>query len=151
MNQQTVMIEQVNEMGPGEVARDSFTYPLEFMDLQPGETQTKTFTIQADSAFFVHNQVQFTDTGSPQDASSREIPVCKIMITDTGTGRQLYAEAVSLASQFGTAELPYILPRPKYFLSRATVEVSITNISSGTTYPRIMLAFNGEKIYFKGI
>lgn len=152
-DQKTYSVEEINRAtDAGEVARDSFSYALEFTNLVPNQSQTKAFNIQADSAFMVHNQTQVTTVASPagQTQSSRVIPLVNIMIIDTGTGRQLFAGAVPVSSQFGTAELPYILPRPKFFMSRATISVEVTNIST-VTYERLQLQWNGEKIFFRGM
>lgn len=151
-NTRTYSIEQIEQAAVNnEVARDAFTYNLVFENLLAGQSQTKSFNIQADSAFMVHNQTQMTvQAAGGQTESTRVLPVVNIMVIDTGTGRQLYSAAVPVISQFGTAELPYILPRPKFFMSRATVSVEVTNVSN-VVYQRLELQWNGEKIYFKGM
>jgi len=69
-----------------------------------------------------------------------------ILIQDTGSGRNLMNQAVPVASIFGgTGSLPFILPRQRIFVARATVSVTITNISAADDIESLRLSFVGEK------
>lgn len=133
---------------PDTVQRSDFAYSVRFPELVPGQTATSQIQIQADSDFLTHNQTMFVDVdGAAQVSSTREVPLCSVMLIDTGSGRQLYNEPLSIGSQFGTGELPYILPRPRYLFARATLQVQVTNYSAATTYKNLYLVFNGEKVF----
>lgn len=131
---------------PDTVTQDEFTYGITFHDLAPNERASGQIIIQADADFLIHNQTQYS--GGPTDAE-RVIPELMVMLTDSGSGRKLFSEPVPIDCVFGSGQLPYILPLPKYMLARAILEVEVTNVSVLTTYPSVSLAFNGVKVFNK--
>lgn len=130
---------------PDTVTQDEFTYGVTFLNLLAGERRSQSVIIQADSDFLIHNQTQYSGGATE---SARVIPDLMVMLTDTGSGRRLFSEPVPLDCVFGSAQLPYLLPLPKYMLSRSILEVEVTNVSAGA-YARVSLAFNGVKVFNK--
>lgn len=136
----------------GEVATDFFIYPVTFdEDLPAGGVVTKTITIQADADFRIQ-KLSFAAAiaNGPQTDSTRVIPLCNLTITDTGSGRQLMSEPVSLSTIFGTGELPFLLPQPKYLFARSVLKFELTNTSQATTYSSINLSLVGQKVFYEG-
>lgn len=131
---------------PDTVTQDEFSYGVSFLNVAPGERRSGQILIQADADFLIHNQTMYA---GGETAAGRVIPNVMVMLTDTGSGRKLFSEPLPADCVFGTAQLPYILPLPKYMLSRAILEVEITNIDDTETYEMISFAFNGVKVFNK--
>ncbi len=131
-----------------DIAKDFFTYSLDFA-IGPGESQSQNISIQADSNFVIQKLCYQADMGPGTNAltnASRIIPLVTLLITDSGSGRQLMSAPVSLVNLFGTGEIPFILPQPKMFVARSTVTVTLANFSASNGY-HINLAFIGTKIF----
>jgi hypothetical protein len=129
-------------------AKEFFVYEIDFSALAASGSSSDSFNIQADSDFVLQKMTYFADiAAAAQTDSSRIVPDCTVLITNTGSGRQLMSQAVPLASIFGTGVLPFILPTPYPFQSRSTVSVTVANFSAGTTY-NIRLSFIGYKLYY---
>ena len=132
---------------PDTVTQDEFSYGITFLNLAAGARASGQIIIQADADFLIHNQTQYSGGAS---VSARVIPEVMVMLTDTGSGRKLFSEPLPLDCIFGTGQLPYILPLPKYMNSRSILEVEVTNVSAlAVTYASISLAFNGVKVFNK--
>ncbi len=130
-----------------EIAKDFFVYDLDFLALAFGTTATQNVTIQADSDFVLQKMGAAADVaGAAQDDSTRVIPLATLIITDSGSGRQVMDKAIAMTTIFGDGRLPFILPQPKMFLARSNIAVTLTNYSAATTY-NIRLSFIGMKIF----
>ena len=117
-------------------AKDFFTYEVDITStIAASGSTTSTFTVQADSDF-LWTKAAYIQTGAGVPA---------ILIQDTGSGRNLMTQAVPVASLFGTGQLPFILPRQRIFVARATVTVTITNLDAVNTITSLRLSFIGEK------
>ncbi len=117
------------------VIKDFFIYEEDFDSLSAGATDTGTINIQADSDFVMQKLAYFADVnGAAQTDGNRVVPLVDIVITDSGSGRNLMESAVPIASLFGTGRLPFILPTPKLFLARTTITLNVANFSASTTY-----------------
>lgn len=117
-------------------AKDFFTYEVDITStIAASGSTTSTFTVQADSDF-LWTKAAYIQTGTGVPA---------ILIQDTGSGRNLMTQAVPVASLFGTGQLPFILPRQRIFVARATVTVTITNLDAVNTITSLRLSFIGEK------
>lgn len=117
-------------------AKDFFTYEVDITStIAASGSTTSTFTVQADSDF-LWTKAAYIQTGTGVPA---------ILIQDTGSGRNLMTQAVPVASIFGTGQLPFILPRQRIFVARATVTVTITNLDAVNTITSLRLSFIGEK------
>lgn len=133
-------------------AKDFFTYNVVFTTMAQNTSQTKNFTIQADSDFAWQKAMFFVDISgaASQTAATRVLADATVLIVDTGSGRQLMDQAVSLTSLFGTAENPFILTQPKIFSARSNITVTVNNTEqSAVTYASLHLAFVGTKIFYK--
>ncbi len=133
---------------PGEDRiKEFFTYEEDFTGLVAGNSATGNISIQADSDFVLQKLTYQADIGGvAQTDSGRIIPNVTLVITDTGSGRQLMESAVPIQSLFGSGELPFILPTPRVFLSRSTIALVVANFDAAVTY-NIRLSFIGYKLY----
>jgi len=153
---------RTNQLGQGEngfeiggrpyVARDFYTYEEDFLiaDLVAGSTLNGSIEIQADSDFVWQKSAFFADlNGAPQTDSSRVLPLVSVQLVDTGSGRNLLELAAPIPSMFGSGELPFVLPIPRLFFARSTIQVQVSNFSAATAYG-LRLSFIGYKAYPKG-
>lgn len=134
------------------VSRDLYTYEEDFAeaDLVAGQTLNGSIEIQADSDFVWTKGAYFaTVAGGAQTNDSRVVPLVSLQLIDTGSGRNLMETATPVPSVFGTGELPFVLPVPRLFFARSTIQVQVTNFSAATDYG-LRLSFIGYKAYPQG-
>lgn len=137
------MAEEIKYLG-----KDYFTYSATFTGLLPNQSAVQSLNIQADSDFIWQKAAFYVTTAADQNqtAATRIIPAATVMITDTGSGRQLMDNPVLIPNIFGTGELPFILHTPKLFLSRSVINVQVQNLDAADTVT-INLAFIGTKAF----
>lgn len=127
--------------------KDFFIYQVDFAGLASGASSTSTFNIQADANFRWEKFTYFADIAAAgQTENSRVIPLVTILVTDTGSGRNLMDSAMPLSSIAGTGTIPFILQMPKIFAARSTVTITLTNFDAANTY-NVRLSFLGTKIF----
>ena len=133
---------------PGaERIKEFYTYEEDFSAIASGASATGNINVQADSDFVLQKLTYHADIAAAAVTdSTRVIPNASIVITDTGSGRQLMESAVPIPSLFGTGELPFILPTPRMFLARSTISLIVANFDAAVTY-NIRLSFSGYKLY----
>lgn len=135
--------------------RDLYVYEAQAIALAASGTITDTIQIEADSSFILQklamHPVAPAATAIAANAlglveSQRIIPNLAIVITDTGSGRQLMPAPIPLPSLFGTGALPFILPNPRLFMRNSTISIAFTNLDATNAYSA-RLAFIGYKVY----
>ncbi len=133
---------------PGYV-EDFTVYELDFTaaELIAGATVNKAVAIQADSAFKWTKATYYADiAGAVFTDSTRPIPQVALQILDTGSGRQLFNQAVPLVNIFGNGQLPFILPVERVFQARSSISVSVVNFSAATAYA-LRISLIGSKVF----
>lgn len=110
---------------------------------------TALINLDADSDFYC---VALSYHASVADAALTEatnvIPLVRLQITDTGSGKALMNTPVPLSAIAGDGKRPYRLVRPRVFLSNATIQLAFTSyVAAGTTYSDLQLVLHGYKIY----
>lgn len=130
---------------------DFFIYtPGKFVTLGAGATLTQNINIQADSDFCLQKLTFQADlAGVAQTASGVIVPNVNVLITDSGSGRQLMNNVLPLTLIFGTGQIPFILPKPKWFAANSNVVIALTSFEAAVT-PSIQLAFIGFKRFPMG-
>ena len=128
------------------VIEEPFTYTSQVLALAPAATNQDQINIQADSDFKILAGAYIADD-SQGPYTIPALAEVSVLLTDTGSGRNLMDEAVPIPSIFGTGQLPFIWPVPKLMSARSTLQVQYTNISAAQTYAYIRLAFIGVKLY----
>lgn len=145
-NQNTIAMLQ-NLLAAKSILKDPFTYTANVLNIAGAASSTVQVNIQADADFMIQAQVQFTDIAAAiQTDSTRVIPVATVLLTDSGSSRQLMDTDVAISSIFGTGSLPFVLPQPKLLTARSNLTVKVTNLTAATTY-NIRLSFVGYKLF----
>jgi len=128
---------------------DFFIYMGRVSTLAAGASDTAQINIFADGDFIVTKINYFADiAGAAQTEDSRVIPLVRVQMTDTGSGRNLQNTAVPISSLAGHEGLPMNLPVPRVIKANANLTITFTNYSAATTYANVELAFIGyNKLY----
>lgn len=130
------------------VQRDIYIYQAQFLALIPEQDSTITIDIEADSSF-VWLKTTYLVNNNVGDLTQETVPVpdLTVQITDTGSGRNLQQAPVQIETMAGTGRLPFILPIPRTFKPKSTIQVTMTNDqpNGGDTYNGISLVMHGYK------
>jgi hypothetical protein len=135
--------------------RDLYIYEAQALALAASATTTDTIQIEADSSFILQKLTYHAPapaaTALAANAlglveSQKIIPNVAIVITDTGSGRQLMPSPIPIPSLFGDGKLPFILPNPRLFMRNSTISIQFTNLDATNAYS-VRLAFIGYKVY----
>jgi hypothetical protein len=117
--------------------------------MAPGAISNQQITIQADSDFewdytTIYGEIDGA-TASPLP-DNIDIPVT-VLISDGGSGRQLFSQAIPVTSLAGLGREPYILPQKRIFMGKSTVNFQFTNFSGAVTVDNLFLCLHGRKIF----
>ncbi len=138
-----------NLMQSPDIVKDTFTYSTSFSNanLTAGNTVTNNLAIQADADFIILAQTFEADVAAAgQTFSSATYPLVNVLLTDTGSGRQLMNQAVPVPSIFGNGQFPFVLPQPKKLDARSNLAVAVTNRDAAQAY-NLTLNFIGAKLF----
>lgn len=124
-------------------------YAVSFAALAPGTTQNGAIQIQADSAFRWYSATLYaTIANAAFTRQAQPVPSVNVQIVDTGSGRQLFSQAVPVPSVFGYGDLPFILPVPREFKERSSVQFTVANFDAAVTY-NLTLVLIGAKLFLR--
>jgi len=129
-----------------QVARDLYIYQASTTTVTAGSTKSAVFTIDADADFYTTKLTYEADiAGAAVTETTYPIPNVRLQIQDTGSGRNLFANATHLGSIGGNARLPYVLDMNRRFAAKSTVNVTFTSFEASVTYANLRLYFHGYK------
>lgn len=129
------------------IAKDFFSYELNFQGLANGASATQSIQCEVNSDFAWQKACFFADiAGAVETTETQVVPLCTILIQDSGSNRQFENIASPLPNLFGFGYSPFILPFPRIFVARANISVTLSNFSAGTTY-NVRLSFIGTKLF----
>lgn len=138
---------QRQQQAENRVATDFFVYNAIIATLTAGTTQTANIQIQADSDFEIQKLTALVMNLNTAPDVNTHVDNISVLITDTGTGRQLSDIAVPIQNMFGTAQLPFILPNTKIMKARSILAIQVSNAMTAYDYANIKLSFIGRKIF----
>lgn len=128
---------------------DQYTYVVPITTLVAGTSDTFNLQIEADAYFVITKMSYMADiAGAVQTEETRVIPLVRILITDTGSGRNLMSQAVDISSIAGHEGLPFITPTARWIKPNSAVSVQFNNYSAATTYANVNLYLHGKKLWF---
>jgi hypothetical protein len=128
---------------------DLYTYTADFLALAPNAVQT--FIIQIDaSAQFLWTASSFnacqTIGTSTYAWQTNPIPQVRILITDTGSAKQLMSNPVYINSMAGSNNGPLRNIHPRFFDKSSAIQIQATS-DDGTTWGHLQLNLIGFRIY----
>ncbi len=129
------------------ISKDFFVYSTGRFAVAAGVAVTQNIAIQADADFEIIKVAFAADVAAAAITNnSYPIPNATILITDSGSGRQLMNVAVALESLFGIGKEPFILPQPRILSARSNIAITVTSFEAVNTN-NITLSFIGNKIF----
>lgn len=118
-------------------------------NLIAGASANVQITIQADSDF----EWDYTTVYAEIDAATAsplpdniDIPVT-VLISDGGSGRQLFNQPIPVTTLAGLGREPYILPQKRIFMGKSTVTFNFTNFDGALQVDNLFLSLHGRKIF----
>lgn len=112
--------------------------------LAPAATTNQVIQIDSAVDFYWYASTYYVDIASAtQTESSIVYPGITIVINDTGSRKNLQNTAFPLGSVAGPGERPYRLPRPRLFRASSTINFTLNNFISGTTYTNLQFVMHG--------
>lgn len=133
------------------VMREFFQYQIPvFTNLAAGGgTVTNNLLIQADSDFeWSVGTYEFDLASAAVLINTQSLPNMTILLTDSGSGRQLSSAAVPLPSLFGSFLMPNRLPITKVFKANSNIAVTAINFDAAVATGNLRLTMTGWKIYY---
>ncbi len=129
------------------IVKDFFTYSTGRVAVAQGVSVVTNISIQADADFEILKLTGYADiAGGAETYNTRVIPNALILITDTGSGRQLMNLAVPFFTLFGSGESPFILPTPRLISARSNLQIQFTSFEA-VNANNICIDFVGNKIF----
>lgn len=128
-----------------------FVHSINFSALATAVSADGSFTTQNDSDFIItkttYTAVLVTTAALTESTQIR--PLATVLLTDSGSGRNLSAEAVMIDAMFGRGQLPYIWSMPYKVNGNSTMTATLANITTGAgeSYT-IRLQFHGVKVFY---
>lgn len=145
-------IDQVTQMINGapvqiNVMRDWFCYTFPVVSsIAPSTASRNIVNIQADAVFICEKITCFADiAGAVQTVETQVIPLVTLQLNDSASGRNLFSDALPIASVCGQNLAGYTLPLPRCFAPNGTVQATFYNYSAATTYENLYLVMHGYK------
>ena len=137
--------------GPsGQYTEDYYIYTVGPFNLATNATSTQSFNVQADSSFEWMYTTFYANIHSATFATpivdNNIIPV-NVLISDGGSGRQLFSAAVPLNSLAGIGREPFVLPITRIFMSKSTVNLTFTSFDATNAWDNIQLSLHGRKLF----
>ena len=127
---------------------DEFSYCTQRIAIAAGAQATQNIAIEANSDFEWIKATFFADIAAAgQTVATQVIPLVNVLISDTGSGRQLMNTAVTVPQIFGTGQLPFIQPIKRVFKANSNITIQLTNFDAANTY-NIQLALIGIKVFY---
>lgn len=135
----------------GPIVKDYYSYSALVSSLASGASQSASISIEADSEFVAVKYSYFVDiAGATQTDATKVVPLISMELTDTGSGRSLQNIALPIDTIAGRGDLPFILPQPRRFKAKSTIQFRFTNYSAATTYANIYFVMSGYKVFTLG-
>ena len=128
---------------------DPFTFNINFLPLAASNNATDQFITQADSGFAIVKTcfviASNVDVFVANISDTPKYAPLLVMLSDSGSGRNLSNSPVAVNNYFGTAERPFIWSRPKVLDPNSTFVAQVQNLVA--TAFNVRFAFQGFKIF----
>lgn len=129
--------------------KDWFSYPIRLTAFANTNVVSTSIQIDAGSDFYLTALSQFaqiTDSTATLTFNTYNIPAVTVLITDSGSNRQLMQNPVPLPLIAGTGDFPHRLIYPRLFLRNSNIQVQVTSFDP-TTYSNLWINLEGFRIY----
>jgi hypothetical protein len=134
-----------------------YVYNASFGNIASAASSQQQLQVQADSDFEVRKMTFIAEPhGGTAPFLDNYVPELGLMITDGGSGRQLFSSAVPISSVAGSGRLPFIWPVTYIFEAKATIILVVNNFSvagsggGALQWDNVYLSLIGNKIWKYG-
>lgn len=132
---------------PANKPKDWFSYPVRFQAVANTNVLSINTQIDAGSDFYLTAITQFsTIAATAATTSTLAIPQVTVLITDSGSNRQLMFNPVPLGVIAGDVNHPHRLIHPRLFLRNSNIQIQLTSIDA-QTFTNIWINLEGFRIY----
>lgn len=116
--------------------------------LAPAQTLPSQINIDAGTDFYwVATSYMADIAGAAQLSGTLIVPLVTVIVTDTGSQRQLMNAAVPLPTIAGTGGQPYRNILPRLFRANSIIQFNWTSyVAAGTTYANIYMILHGFRL-----
>lgn len=119
-----------------------YSFELTFGPLAAGASGSGFFQVQTDYDFFWIKSQAFVYDADGLAVDPAQWPLLTVQLQEGASSQQLTNQAAAIGSLFGTAQLPFILPRPHKVAGGATFNAAVKNAHTATAYS-VALMFSG--------
>jgi hypothetical protein len=145
---------QNTSFNPRENGSDYFWYQQRIQAISSAApTANAQINLDADSDFYCVALTHVTDIntaglGAAYTESTNPLPLVTLLITDTGSGKNLMNGPLMIPGFAGDGKRPYRFVRPRVFMANATIQLAFSGVflAAGTSYD-IQIIFHGYKVY----
>lgn len=133
------------------IIRDHFVVQFPVFAAIPAANgqQTQQVQIPADSDFLWQMGTYAYDVAlAAYTMSTAPVPNMSILITDSGSGRQLANAAVPVISLFNNLYTKMNLPFSKLFTANSVITGTVTNFDAAVATGNLRLSLVGQKIFY---
>lgn len=121
-----------------------YGYNVTFLALAPTVTATQIVNIAANADFcLLRLNHRANVAAAAQTVSSKTAPLCRVLVTDSGSNEQFTAQAVDLENASTNDAKNNLLPYPRVISGRSTLTVQLANYDAAATY--------NVDIFFEGV
>lgn len=114
-------------------------YRLLFTAIAAGANAPASFVVETDYDFYWIKAQFFAVTSA---GVALKDPQLTVLLQDGSTSQHLSNATVPVPAQFGSGEIPFILPAPHLVKGGATFNATVYNVSAATIYT-VYLVFSG--------
>lgn len=130
-----------------QIIRDFFIYTTGRFAIAPAANSLQTINIQKDADFEINKLTFSADiAGAAITGNTFPIPNVTVLITDSGSGRNLMNQAVPLEALFGIGKDVFILQLPRVLMASSQITLSVTSFEAANTM-NISLNMIGYKLF----
>jgi hypothetical protein len=111
-----------------------YGYNLTFSSLAAGTSATQTLNIAANADFIItglHHRA--TNAAAGQTVSTKIAPLCRVLVTDSGSNEQFTNSAVDLENYSTNGNIINKLDYPRIISGRSTLTVQLTSYEASNT------------------
>ena len=135
---------------PKGITPDFFAYQFPVVsNLAAAGNTTVSVQIQNDADFEMRSLAYFFNLANATFLSStRNIPNCTLMLTESGSGRNLFSAAVPVVSVAWNGEgAMRELPWPKIFGKNSVITATVVNFDAAVNTGQLYLTLLGRKLF----
>ncbi len=135
-----------NYLDPRADAIDFTFYVTHLASIAPGVSLPSQINIDAGTDFYwTATTFQADIGGADQQEATVEQPLVTVVITDTGSQRQLMNAPLPITCIAGPGERPYRLILPRLFRANSIITFNLTSYAASDTY-QIYLTLHGFRL-----